>query len=131
MWEPRRSAAGPRREPVLAAAAAAALGLLAFLAYGGGFPNMDASWTLVWGRELLHLESPTFDPGSTPHPLSNALGVLAAALHPASETVLLVVGYAAVGALLVATFALACALFGVAAGLVAAFLLASRDTLLF
>jgi hypothetical protein len=120
-----------RREAGLAGTTAAALGLLAFFAYGGGFPNTDASWTLVWGRELLHLDTPSFDSGPTPHPLSNALGVLAAALHPASETVLLVAGYLAVGVLLVATFALARALFGVAAGLLAAVLLASRDTLLF
>lgn len=83
---------------MLAGTTAAALGLLAFFAYGGGFPNTDASWTLVWGRELLHLETPAFDSGPTPHPLDNALGVLAAAAHPASETVLLVAGYLVVEA---------------------------------
>jgi hypothetical protein len=120
-----------RNRAVLALAAVAAVGAAAFWAYGGGFPNTDASWTLVWGRELLHLHAPSFAGGATPHPLSNLLGVVAAALDPASETVLQVVGYAAVGALVVGAFAIARSLFGVAAGLLAAALLATRDTLLF
>ena len=95
------------------AAAAVAVGAAAFLAYGAGFPNTDASWTLVWGRELLHLDAPSFAEGATPHPLTNLLGVIAAAVHPASETLLLVVGYMAVGALVIGAFALGRALFGV------------------
>jgi hypothetical protein len=126
--------AGVRRRgsrAVLALAAVAAVGAAAFWAYGGGFPNTDASWTLVWGRELLHLHAPSYAGGATPHPLSNLIGVVAAALDPASETVLQVVGYAAVGALVVGAFAIARSLFGVAAGLLAAALVATRDTLLF
>ena len=107
------------------------MGVAAFLAYGGGFPNSDASWTLVWGRELLDLDAPSFAAGATPHPLTNLLGVVAAAVHPASETLLLVVGYLAIGALVMAVFALGRALFGVAAGVVAAVLVFTRDTLLF
>jgi hypothetical protein len=113
------------------AAAAVAVGAAAFLAYGGGFPNTDASWTVVWGRELLHLDAPSFAAGATPHPLPNLLGVVAAAVHPASEPVLLVAGYLAVGALVVGAFALARELFGVAAGVLAALLVFTRDTLLF
>jgi hypothetical protein len=109
----------------------AAVGAAGFWAYGGGFPNTDASWTLVWGREMLHLHAPSFAGGATPHPLSNLLGLVAAALDPASETVLQVAGYAAVGALVVGVFALARSLFGAAAGLLAAALVATRDTLLF
>jgi hypothetical protein len=120
-----------RSRAVLALAAVAAVGAAAFWAYGGGFPNTDASWTLVWGGELLHLHAPSFAGGATPHPLSNLIGVVAAALDPASETVLQVVGYAAVGALVVGAFAIARSLFGVAAGLLAAALVATRDTLLF
>jgi len=107
------------------------VGVAAFLAYGGGFPNSDASWTLVWGRELLDLDAPSFAAGATPHPLTNLLGVVAAAVHPASETLLLAVGYLAIGALAMAVFALGRALFGVAAGVVAAVLVFTRDTLLF
>ena len=126
------SARTARHETLLGIGAAAVLGVVAYFAYGGGFPNKDASWTLVWGRELLHLDLPTFAADSpTPHPLSNALGVVAAALHPVSEGVLLAVGYAAVGALLVGTYVLGRRLFGVAAGVLAVVLLASRDTLLF
>jgi hypothetical protein len=113
------------------AAAAVAVGAVAFLAYGRGFPNTDASWTLVWGRELLRLDAPSFAAGATPHPLPNLLGVVAAAVHPASETVLLVAGYLAVGALVMGVFALGRALFGVAAGVLAAVLVFTRDTLLF
>ena len=114
-----------------AAIAAAAVGAAAFLAYGGGFPNTDASWTLVWGRELLQLDEPSFAAGATPHPLTNLLGVIAALFHPASEAVLQVAGYAAVGALVVGVFAAGRSLFGVAAGVVAAVLVFTRDTLLF
>ena len=115
----------------LTVAAMAAIGAVAFVAYGGGFPNTDASWTLVWGRELLHLQTPSFAEGATPHPLTNVLGVIAAALHPASETVLQVAGYAAVGGLVTGVFALGRSLFGVAVGVLAAALVATRDTLLF
>ena len=111
--------------------AIALLGAVAYVAYGGGFPNVDASWTLVWGREALELDVPSFADGSTPHPLTNALGVLAAALHPHSEGVLLLAGYAAVGALVAGVFVVGWRLFGAAAGALAALLVFSRDTLLF
>jgi len=75
------------------------VGVAAFLAYGGGFPNTDAMWTLVWGREVLHLDTPSWSAGATPHTLTNLLGVVAAVVPSASETVLLAVGYLAVGAL--------------------------------
>ena len=127
---PRRpSSAAPPRGPTLAAIAL--LGALAFVAYGGGFPNVDASWTLVWGREALELDVPSFADGSTPHPLTNALGVVAAALHPHAEGVLLVAGYAAVGALVAGVFVVGWRLFGVPVGALAALLVFSRDTLLF
>ena len=113
------------------AGAAVAVGVAAFLAYGGGFPNTDAMWTLVWGRELLHLDTPSWSAGATPHPLTNLLGVVAALVPSASETVLLAVGYLAVGALVVGVFAVGRALFGVAAGVLAALLVFTRDTLLF
>jgi hypothetical protein len=113
------------------AGAAVAVGAAAFLAYGGGFPNTDAMWTLVWGRELLHLDAPSWSAGATPHPLTNLLGVVAALVPSASETALLAVGYLAVGALVVGVFAVGRALFGVAAGVLAALLVFTRDTLLF
>ncbi len=108
-----------------------AVAVAAFLAYGGGFPNTDAMWTLVWGRELLHLDTPSWSAGATPHPLTNLLGVIAALVPSASETVLLAVGYLAVGALVVGAFAIGRVLFGVAAGVLAAVLVFTRDTLLF
>ena len=83
------------------------------------------------GRELLHLDTPSWSAGATPHPLTNLLGVVAALVPSASETVLLAVGYLAVGALVVGVFAVGRALFGVAAGVLAALLVFTRDTLLF
>jgi hypothetical protein len=113
------------------AAATVAVAVAAFVAYGFGFPNTDATWTLVWGRELLHFDVPSFSRGPTPHPLSNLEGVLAQALYPHSETVLLVLGFLAVGALVVGVFVVGRTMFGVWAGLLAAALVFTRDTLLF
>jgi hypothetical protein len=120
-----------RRRPPLPVLATGLVGALTFWAYGGGFPNTDASWTLVWGRELLHLQTPSFAEGATPHPLTNALGIVAATVPSASETVLQTVGYLAVGALVVAAFSVGRTLGGVVAGVVAAVLLGTRDTLVF
>jgi hypothetical protein len=58
-----------RRARGLLAGAVIAVGVAAFLAYGGGFPNTDEMRTLVCGRELLHLGAPPWSAGATPHPL--------------------------------------------------------------
>jgi hypothetical protein len=107
------------------------LALAAYLAYGRGFVNSDAMWSLAWGRQLAHLELPDYELGATPHPLSNLLGIVLSPLGASAEGALHVVGYLAVASLVYATGLLAYRLFGLLAAVVAAGLIASRGTLLF
>ena len=109
--------------PVLAAAT--------YLAYGRGFVNSDAMWSLAWGRQLAHLQTPAYELGATPHPLSNLLGIVLSPLGASAEPALHVLGYLAVGTLVYATGLLAYRLFGPLAAVIAAGLIASRVTLVF
>ena len=51
---------------------AALLGFFLFPTY----PNYDSIYSLLWGREIVHLQTPTFDAFRAPtqHPLSNLIG---------------------------------------------------------
>jgi hypothetical protein len=95
---------------------------------GRPWVNNDALWALVWGRQILRGEVPTFgiSQSSTPHPLTNLLAVLAnvPGAH-AGYWILAYGGFAAFAAILALTFSLAHRWFGVAAGLVAVIVIAS------
>lgn len=105
------------------------IGIAARLAYGGGFLNFDSMWSVVWGGQIAHLDSPTFSAAGavTPHPLTTLEGILLAPLGSDAETALHAVGYIGLGALVYATGLLAYRVFGLAAAIVAALLLFSRE----
>ncbi|WP_036725824.1 hypothetical protein [Patulibacter minatonensis] len=123
-------------------AAACGLGLLVWLAFGRtAFVNYDSAWSLDWMRELIAGGSRPdlgrlFSP--TPHPLSDAFSALLVPLSdsggPAvgrgAETALIVSALLWLGALGVVTFRIAAAWFGVAAGVVAAVLVLTREPVL-
>ncbi len=107
------------------------IALAAYFGYGRGFVNSDAMWSLAWGRQLAHLETPSYRPGPTPHPLSNLVGILLSPLGASAEAGLHAIGYLAVGSLVYATGLLAYRLFGPLAAVVAAGLILTRDDLMF
>ena len=128
------SGAGSRgRSTLLPLVAIAAVAGLAWFAFGRGFVNFDAMWALVWGSQIAHLHAPTYAAlaAPTPHPLQTLVGVVFAPLGSRAEPALLAVGYLSVGALVYATGLLAYRMFGMVAGVLAAALMFTRDTLSF
>ena len=108
-----------------------AAGLLRLL-HGPGNIGYDAAWALVWGRELLHGELPSYEaPGApTPHPLANLVSapLMLLGADGAIDAVL-VISWLALAALAYAAFRLGEALFGRWVGVTFAILVASRPLL--
>jgi hypothetical protein len=118
---------GTRRQSLLALALAA-MTVAIRLVIGRPWVNNDALWALVWGRQILHGEVPTFgiSQSSTPHPLTNLLAAMVNVPGArAGYWILAYVGLAAFAAILALTFNLARRWFGIAAGLVAVVVIAS------
>jgi hypothetical protein len=107
------------------------LAAVAYVAYGRGYPNSDAMWTLVWGQEVWEGGPPSYEAGPTPHPLTTLLGIALAPFGSDGEGLLHAAGYVAVGLAIVAAGLGGAALFSGGAGAVAAVLLATRDAMLF
>ena len=96
--------------------------------YGRGFVNTDALWSLVWGRQIAHLEQPDFAAGPTAHPFSNLIGVVLSPLGAGAEPALHALGYLAIGGVIYATALIARHMLGLLAAVVAAGLVATRLT---
>jgi len=113
-----------------APAAIGALALALWLAWGHGFANYDALYSLIWGREMAHGHSPSFDVSlaPTPHPLANLVGLALAPFSPrAGQAVLVVVAFVSLGVVGWLVYALTAKWFGVAAGVLAALLFVTRE----
>jgi len=122
---------GARRE----ALAIAALALAAVLVWAlvPTYPNYDAYYHLVWGRELLHGHKPTFQAYQAPteHPLYVALSTLLAAVFGgAADRALVLVAALSLAALVWAVWRLGRAVFGTWPGVLAALLTGSSFALL-
>lgn len=116
-----------RLRPIaIVAAGAAAL----WVVIGHGFANYDALYSLIWGRELAHGESPQVDVplAPTPHPLSNLVGMVLSAFDARTgEDLLVVIAYVSLATAAYLVFCLGREWFGWAAGLVAAAVLLTRE----
>src|SRR3954454_21278276 len=109
------------------------LALALWLAWGHGFANYDALYSLIWGGELAHGHGPSFDVSlaPTPHPLANLVGLALSPLSPqAGETALVVIAFVSLGAVGWLVYALGTRWFGVAAGILAAALFLTREPVL-
>jgi hypothetical protein len=122
-WE--RLAALPWPAAGLAALVVAALA--AFVAYPT-FPNYDSYYSLLWGREVLDGELPSFDAYRAPtqHPLAIAFAALLSLLGDSADRVLVGATLASFVVLAAGLYRLGRASFTVLAGLVAAGLLCTR-----
>src|SRR4051812_11587101 len=110
-----------------------ALALALWLAWGHGFANYDALYSLVWGGQLADGDAPSFDVtlAPTPHPLANLLGLALAPLSPRTgEDVLVVIAFVALGAAGWLVYVLGARWFGAAAGVLAAALFLTREPVL-
>lgn len=91
------------------------------------FPNYDAYFHLVWGRELLDGRAPTFEVYAAPtqHPLYLAVAALLSLVGAGADRALVLLTMLCLVALTWATFRLARALFGPWPGLLAALFVGS------
>src|SRR3954471_6433688 len=118
---------------VRAPAAIGALAAALWPAWGHRFANYDTLYALGWGRQIGDGQAPSFDVSlaPTPHPLANLVGLLTAPLSPrGAEAVVVVLAFVALGAVTYLVYALAARSFGIAAGILAALVIVTREPVL-
>ena len=126
-----RGESGGRRAVLTAFVIVAVIAALARVALGSATLGYDASWSLLWGRDLSSGSWPDFEaPGApTPHPLHILIAVPLGPLGPSGGDVLLAVAWLSLGALGYLAFRLGGALFSPLVGAVFAALLVTRPLL--
>src|SRR4051812_17462774 len=121
------SASLTRRGPAVALAlliVAVAVGTLVYPTY----PNYDSYYSLLWGREALHLHLPTFDVYRAPteHPLALLFGAALSLLGRNGDRVMVLATMASLVVLAMGMYRLGRAAFTPVIGLIAGALLLSR-----
>src|SRR5690349_8367704 len=121
------SASLTRRGPAVALVlliVAVAVGTLVYPTY----PNYDSYYSLLWGREILHLHLPTFDVYRAPteHPLALAFGAGLSLLGRSGARVTVLATMASLVVLAMGMYRLGRAAFTPVIGLIAAALLLTR-----
>lgn len=113
--------------PTIALAALALGAVAGFLVYPT-FPNYDSYYSLLWGREALHLQTPSFDAYRAPteHPLAIAFGALLSLLGRNGDRVMVAATLGSFVALAAGMYRLTRAAFTPLVGLIAAGLLCTR-----
>lgn len=107
------------------------LAAVLFLIYGGGYVGLDAMWSIVWGRDLVHGASLSVSQTTTPHVLSNLLGAVLTPLGSDADHGLVAVTFLAAGGLVWTSGLLAWEIAGTGAGVAAGLLVGVRESLLF
>jgi hypothetical protein len=100
---------------------------------GVGFANYDTLYALVWGQQLTRGETPQYGIpiAPTPHPLVEALGVVAAPFGPhTASQIIVALGFLALSACGWAVYRLGALWFNRPAGVVAAVILLTRVPIL-
>jgi hypothetical protein len=121
------SASLTRRGPAVALAlliVAVAVGTLVYPTY----PNYDSYYSLLWGREALHLHLPTFDVYRAPteHPLALLFGAALSLLGRGGDRVMVLATMASLVVLAAGMYRLGRAAFTPVIGLIAGALLLTR-----
>jgi hypothetical protein len=108
--------------------AALALGLVVGFAIYPSFPTYDSVYSLVWGREIAHLDAPSLEAFRAPteHPLSILAGALLSPLGDAAGRAFGFLIFASFAALVAGTYRLGRQAFTPLVGLAAALILLSR-----
>jgi hypothetical protein len=127
----RMLARGRAADPAFLAKAAFAVlclaALVGFLVYPT-YPNYDSYYSLLWGREVVHLHAPHFEGFRVPteHPLSIVVGVLLSPLGVHGDRVFIAIILASYMALLAAVYRLGRVAFSPLVGAIAVAVLLSR-----
>jgi hypothetical protein len=124
---------GPRFERYeLVGVAAVAVAALVVYFVAPTYPNYDSYYHLVWGRELLHGHSPTFEAYAAPteHPLLVFAGGLLSLIGSVGERGLVAITVASMVATIWATFRLGARVFGRWPGVAAAAFVGTSTSLL-
>jgi hypothetical protein len=113
--------------PTIALAALSVAAVVGFLLYTT-FPNYDSYYSLLWGREILHLHTPSFEAYRAPteHPLAIAFGALLSLIGRNGDRVMVAATLASFVALAAGIYRLTRAAFTPLVGLIAAGLLCTR-----
>jgi hypothetical protein len=92
------------------------------------YPNYDSYYSLLWGRDLLHLHKPAFDVYRAPteHPLSIAFSMVLSVLGRSGDRVMVLFTMASLVALAMGMYRLGRAAFTPLVGVVAGALLVTR-----
>lgn len=109
------------------------LGAIAFFLLAPTYPNYDAYYHLVWGRELLDGQTPTLEAYKAPtqHPLEILVGgLLGAVLGTGAERAFVLIAVLSLVSLGWAVFRLGWRIFGALPGVAAAFFTLSSFSLL-
>ena len=111
---------------------AAAGALAAWAMVGTGFANYDTAYSLLWGSDLAHGRMPDYSVpvAPTPHPLATLLGLVLAPLGDGAEDATVVLAFLFLGTLAWVVYALGNEFFGVAAGVIAALIVITREPVL-
>jgi hypothetical protein len=98
-----------------------------FVAYPSS-PNYDTFYSLVWGRELAHLDAPSFDSFRAPtqHPLALAVAALLQPLGEDADRAFVLLSLLSLAALVAGVYRLARDAFTPVVGVAAAAVLATR-----
>jgi hypothetical protein len=101
--------------------------LVGFLLYPT-YPNYDSEYSLIWGRELLHLQPLSFDAYRAPteHPLAIVVGAILSLFGGSADRLFVALTIASFVALVFGLYALGRAAFTPLVGLVAAVLVITR-----
>jgi hypothetical protein len=120
------------RRLLMAVLGIAVLALLLRLIYGQGNLGFDAAFSLVWGDELRHFQSPDYAAAvtPTPHPLGNFVAAFASFAGDRGPAVLTALSFFSFAGLGVAAFAAGRRTFGAAAGCAFAAILLTRPLLI-
>lgn len=112
---------------LLALAALTAVALVGFAAWPT-YPNYDSYYSLLWGRELLHGQLPSFEAYRAPteHPLAIAFGALLAVFGDVADRLIVAATVLSFVALVAGLYRLAAVSFSRLVGVVAAVLLCTR-----
>ncbi len=125
---------GGARAVVVPVAVSLALAALIYAVFAPAhFLNYDTEYALLWGHDVLHGRTPDYTVAlaPTPHPLTSAFAALLSLGGPGfAEGALELLAYVALGVLGWLVFALGRAWFGVAAGVVAAAVVLTREPVL-
>jgi 4-amino-4-deoxy-L-arabinose transferase-like glycosyltransferase len=119
------------RHALEAAVTAVVVAVALALIYGPSFVNYDAMYALLWARDAVLGGTPEYEAAfaPTPHPLANAVSVLALPFGSGADLAILWLILLLFGALVYVTYRLGAEMFHPAVGVVAALVVLTRPAI--